>query len=59
MSLTEAEAEAFLSEPKSLFGEVVWKPTSDAQFIYKAVAKVLLSQSGDTSTLNLVSCMGG
>ncbi|WP_208527688.1 DUF6978 family protein, partial [Methylacidiphilum caldifontis] len=27
---------------------------TDAQFIYKAVAKVLLSQSGDTSTLDLV-----
>lgn len=36
--------------PRWLHGLVL----PDAQYIYKAVAKVLLSQSGDTSTLDLV-----
>lgn len=54
MSLVETEAEAFLSESKSLVGRVKWHPLPDAPYIHRAVVKILLTQSGDTTTLDLV-----
>ncbi|POB11082.1 hypothetical protein CO251_05920 [Sulfobacillus sp. hq2] len=54
MALTEAESEVFLIQPKALHDKVKWKQRSEAPFLYRADARVLLTESGDVRPLDLV-----
>lgn len=54
MALTEVEAEAFLTESKELQGKVKWRQRIEAPFLYRADVRVLLTESGDVGTLDLV-----